>query len=155
MKRMSFFMAIMASLTTLASCEKNDEFLTLELLPQAAQQCIETHFGDLAISSVVKDYDEFTYSYDVYFTNGNKIEFNRSGEWTDIDCRYTKVPDSIVPAGILSYVNANYPSNDIDQISVDRRYYEVDLDNGVDLVFTKSGDFVRVDDDGDNFFLAD
>ena len=152
---MSLIMAIMASLTTLASCEKNDEFLTLELLPQSAQHCIATHFGDLTISHVVKEYDEFTYNYDVHFTNGNKIEFNRSGEWTDIDCRYTKVPDSIVPTGILSYVNANYPSNNINQISIDGRYYDVDLNNDVDLVFTKSGDFVRVDDDGDNFFIAD
>ncbi len=145
MKRMNFLLTAIASLMMLASCEKDDRAITPANLPQASQALIEQHFGDLTISRVVKEYDDFTYDYDVYFTNGTKIEFSRSGDWKDIDCHGTKVPDGLVPAKILDYVKANYPSNVIVQITRDDRHLDVELDNDLDLVFNKSGDFVRID----------
>ena len=145
MKRMNFIMTVMASLMMLAGCEKDDRNVALSSLPQKAQTFVENHFGDLTISSVVKEYDDLTYDYDVYFTNGTSIEFSRSGEWKNIDCHGSKVPDSAVPAGVLDYVTANYPSNVVVQITIDGLFYAVELDNDLDLVFNKSGKFVRID----------
>ncbi len=145
MKRMTFLMTLMASLMMLAGCEKDDRNVALTSLPQKAQTFIENHFGELTIASVVKEYDDLTYDYDVYFSNGTSIEFNRSGEWKDVDCHGSKVPDSIVPTNVLDYVKANYPSNVIVQLSIDGLYYDVELDNDLDLVFNKSGNFVRID----------
>lgn len=142
---MTLITTIMASLIMLASCEMEERVITPNSLPQAAKQLIEAHFGDLTIAQVEKDYDDLGYDYNVYFTNGSKIEFSRNGEWKDIDCRGMKVPDAIVPSKILSYVGTTYPTNFIAQIAVDGRYYDVDLDNDLDLVFNKSGDFVRID----------
>lgn len=130
----------------LAGCEKDDTHISLTALPQTSQQFIDTHFGDLTISRVVKDFDDLSYDYDVYFTNGTKIEFSRNGEWKDIDCHGSKVPDSVVPTKILEYTKSNYPANVIVQLSLDGRYIDVELDNDLDLEFNKDGDFVRIDD---------
>ena len=145
MKRMTFLMTVMASLMMLAGCEKDDRSVALNSLPQKAQTFVDTHFGGLTITSVVKEYDDLTYDYDVYFSNGTSIEFNRSGEWKDIDCHGSKVPDSVVPEKVLNYVKSNYPSNVIVQLTIDGLFYDVELDNDLDLVFGKGGDFVRID----------
>lgn len=145
MKRMNFLFTAIASLTILASCENDDRHISPNNLPQPAQALIEQYFPELTVSSVVKDYDDFSYSYEAYLSNGTKLEFTRKGDWKDIDCHGSKVPDGLVPAAILSYVQTTYPANVIVQISRDNSYYDVDLDNDLDLVFNKNGKFVRID----------
>lgn len=145
MKRMTFFAAMVASLMMLASCDKEDKNIALDSLPDQAKTFVENYFGELTISRVVKDYDDFSHDYKVYFSNGTKVEFSRSGEWEDIDCHGSKVPDGVLPEKILSYVQTNYPSNVVVQIERDGAYYDVELDSDLDLVFGRDGDFVRID----------
>lgn len=73
--------------------------------------------------------------YKVVFVNGAKVEFAKNGEWKDVECKYGEVPAAIVPQQIRDYVTKNYPKNKIVAIDRDRRDYEVELDNGLDLKF--------------------
>lgn len=84
-------------------------------------------------------------SYDVIFTTGEKIEFDRNGNWTEIDCKRSSVPSKLVPTQINNYVNTNYSGNKILKIEKDRNEYEINLSNGVEIKFNK--DFMVIDID--------
>ena len=136
--------AALASLVVLASCDNDEKHLDYNELPNVAKSFINNHFGDNEVRSVIKEYDDLTYHYEVYLTDGTKIEFNKNGEWREVENRVEGVPTSILPAGIISYVQENYGGYFI--VSVERdRQYDIELNNDLDLDFTLDGDFIRVD----------
>lgn len=142
MKKIVLLIGVLAALS-LQSCD-GEKFIGVTDLPEKAATFIQNNFPSAEVISVVKDYDDLTYTYDVVLSDGTKIEFKRSGEWKDVEARTSKVPDSIVPAKILTYVQTNYEGNYIVDISRDIRY-DVELDNKRELVFNLSGDYLGVD----------
>ena len=88
----------------------------------------------------------FEKSYDVVFNNGEKVEFDRRGNWTEIDCKLSSVPAGLVPAKIASYVKSTYPGTKILQIEKDDSQYEVKLSNRLEVTFNKNFQVVDIDD---------
>ena len=137
-------MAALASLVVLASCDNDEKHLDYNELPNVAKSFINNHFGNTEVRSAIKEYDDLTYHYEVYLTDGTKIEFKKNGEWREVENRVEGVPTSILPAGIVSYVQENYGSYFI--VSAERdRQYDIELNNDLDLDFTLDGDFIRID----------
>jgi hypothetical protein len=75
---------------------------------------------------------------------GIKLEFNSKYRIIDIDGK-SRLPDSVIPQKIRQYVTTNYSGNVITDWEIDGRKQQIGLDNGVDLEFTMSGDFIRID----------
>ena len=107
MKRILFVLATVFSLGVFNANADNDKIITKEMLPVDAQSFINTYFGELKISYAKLERDLFENSYEVVFTDGAKLEFNRKGEWRDVDCRYGEVPSAIVPGKIAEYIRAH------------------------------------------------
>ena len=105
---------------------------------------IKKYFGDRKVA-FAKEESDFRKSYEIAFKNGDKIEFDRKGEWTDIDCKYSAVPTGIIPAPIAKYVADNYPDNKIVQIERDTRSTEVKLDNRMEIKFDKQHRVIEMD----------
>ncbi len=124
----------------------NDRLTTKENLPQKAQQFIASHFKSIKITYVKDERDFLERSYEVMFANGTKVEFNRNGEWKEVDCRQSSVPAPIVPAQIKKYVNDNYPEAKIIQIERDRIDYELKLSNKLELTFDTKFNIIDIDD---------
>ena len=123
-----------------------DRPVTVAELPAAAQQFIKTHFpkGKAAYAKVddgVMDVD-----YEVVFADGAKVEFAKDGSWKEIDCKYTAVPESAVPEQIARYVAEQFEGRRIVKLDRDRRHYEAELDNGLDLKFDRHFRLIEIDD---------
>ena len=145
MKRLMIFtLSIFALIFTAKASE--DKPITFEQLPQAAQQFIKSHFPDRTISLAKVDSDIIGRSYDVIFSNGDKLEFDSKGKWISVECGYSVVPNAVVPAQILEYVKKNYPDTTIKKIDrEDRGAYDVELSNKLDLTFNSSFKLVDID----------
>lgn len=122
----------------------NDKPIQVSQLPQTAQQFIKKYFGDRKVA-FAKEESDFRKSYEIAFTTGDKIEFDRKGEWTDIDCKYSAVPAGIVPAQIVAYIAENYPDSQVVQIEKDSRSTEVKLDNRMEIKFDKQYRVIEMD----------
>lgn len=131
---------VLLGIITLAfvSCDRP---LTFEKLPQQAQQFINQNFKDVGFLSAMKDDGK----YDVVLKDGTEIEFTRKGEWKKVDCHLTAIPEAVIPPTILTYVKAQFPDNFIVKIDKDSREYEVELNNNIDLMFDKNGNFMYAD----------
>ena len=126
------------------SCSDDDEPVPVTKLPSSSQTFLNTYFDNVDIISVTKDKDD----YEVLLSNGYSVEFNTSGEWTDVDAPVGKtVPTGFYPAAIDTYISSAYSGSGINEISRIDRGYEVELLNGTDLYFSADGTYIGIDRD--------
>ncbi len=124
-----------------------EKVIQLNNLPNTAQQFVKTYYGNESVSLVKSEKETFSpIEYKVVFANGTEIEFDKNGEWKEVDAKGKSVPQAIVPTSIKNYVNKSFPNNEIKQISKSSREIEVELTSGIDLKFNKKGEFIKIDD---------
>lgn len=127
-----------------ASADK-DTPINLNQLPAAAQQVIKTHFAGKKVALAKYDKDITDKSYDVIFTDGSKLEFDRNGKWTEIFCPTGSVPTALVPAAITQYVNTHYAPAKIIKIERDKRETEIKLSDGMEITFNTKYQVTDID----------
>lgn len=138
-----YFLLLFFSATFL-SCAQ-DKVITKEALPVEIKTFISTHFTDTDVAQAVEDKELFSKTYKVILKNGIKLEFDKKNKIKDIDGNL-KLPNSVIPKPVLTYVTANYANNVITDWELDDGKQKVSLDNGLELEFTKTGQFLRIDD---------
>ncbi len=119
--------------------------ITVQQLPAKAQTFINTHFQDKNVALAKKETGFFELSYDVIFTDGTSLEFDRNGNWKEVDCKYSYVPEAIIPKQIAEYIKANHPGVPVVCIEKDYREYEVELANRVELTFDHKFRLIDID----------
>ena len=145
MKKIFSILALaIATLVGLQSCEKEDVMIPVTELPEEVISFLDTHFNGIEVRSVIKDYDNSTYEFEVHMANGTRIELSRRGEWRNVENHLAGVPHSVIPNKILTYIAENYPDQMIIGIERDRQI-DVELKGGVELVFSLNEDFVKFD----------
>ena len=127
----------------------NDKPINFTQLPQAAQKFVKQHFPKAKIAFVKMETELFDKSYDVVFNNGDKLEFDKKGEWTEVNCKSTVVPAKVIPALIKKYVETNYPEAKVLSIERDRYDYEVKLSNFWEIKFDMNFNVIDMDNDRD------
>jgi hypothetical protein len=133
------------SLLLLTGCDK-DKVVNETELPGGAKEFVEAHFSTANIQQVVKERDDLQTTYDVILDNQVKLSFDKSGDCYDAESpRTLKLPDSMIPAKVLEYVQTNYADHFIIEWEKDKTDQEIKLSNQVELVFNLSGTFLRVD----------
>ncbi len=125
------------------SADDDDRVITFDQLPQAAQTFLKANFATKVPLVVTADWDDYTIRYE----SGEKIEFNRSGDWKDIECYNNKVPTSVIPEQIVNYVKQNYPGKSVIKIERHRSVYEVKLNNGMEVEFNRNFQVIGMDYD--------
>lgn len=123
----------------------SDKAIPPSRLPKAALQTISAHLPGRKIAIAKVESELFSKSYTVIFTNGEKIEFDGRGRWTEVKCKRSAVPASLVPAQIGHYIRENYPDCRILEIERDDDEYEVKLSNYVEVTFNKRFEVIDVD----------
>lgn len=102
------------------------------------------HTSPTEIMTTQREKDE----YEVTLSDGTVIDFDKSGEWKDVDAAMGQsLPTGFYPAAIDNYIAANYAGAGINEISKERRGYDVELVTGQDLVFNAQGEFITIDKD--------
>lgn len=144
MKKLALLFAIAFAFQTAVFAD-NDKPITISQLPQPAQQFINKHFNGKSVAIAKIESGIIERSYDVIFTNGDKLEFDRKGNWTDIDCKYSEVPATAVPAQITDYVKKNHAGVKIIKIEREKNRHDVDLSNGWELTFDKKFNVIDID----------
>lgn len=140
-------MAIFAAVSLSACNHEDKKVIQFGELPQAAQTFVDTHFADKQVSIVYHDTELADKDYEVIFTDGANIDFSKKGEWTEVEDRDTNgVPTAIMLQGIVDYVSTNFAGQYVVQLGKERSNYEVELNNGLEMVFDKEGQFLRYDD---------
>jgi hypothetical protein len=144
MKRMMFLICMFLMMGTTYSMADNGYVVGIQQLPATAQEVITKCFADKKVMTILKERGE----YEVIFNNGEKIEFNNKGEWTEVSCPITQVPDILVPDPIKMRIKTDFANSKIVKIDRTRngKKYEIKLNNGLEVEFDKKFNVKKVDD---------
>lgn len=140
----NLMLTVMAlGLTFAASAQ--EQTLQKEEIPVEITDFIEQHFPSAEVVNPVKDKDGMEVSYEIELFGDVELEFNENKEITSMDSD-TPLPESVIPAKLLDYVNAQYAGQKITGWELDDNEQQLELDDDTELVFDKDGNFLRKDD---------
>lgn len=126
---------------------EDSKLIEIGQLPIEAQVFVKNNFNGIAISYIMQDEEGlFGKEFDVIFTNGNKIEFDRRGNWKQIDFKTGSIPMQLIPHKIILFLEQKHPDLEISEIERDSKGYEVKLSSGLKLKFDKQFQFKKYDD---------
>ena len=148
MKRI--FRILMIAICCMVSFNKvanagNDKPIAINALPVKAQTLLNNHFNGQKVMLATIESGIINRSYDVVLQNGTKLEFDKKGNLTEIDCKQGKVPALLIPQAIRNYLKENYPAQAVKKIEMNKNEYEVELANGLDLTFNKHFQVIDID----------
>lgn len=145
MKSIRFFllMAMVMTMSLTMSADDDDRVITYDQLPQTAQSFLKQNFSKKVPLIVTANWEDYT----IVYESGEKVEFDRNGNWKDIECRTSKVPADLVPDQINAYLNQNYPGKIVVKLERRRMGYEVRISNGMEIEFNRNFQVIDVDFD--------
>ena len=148
MKRI--FRILMIAICCMVSCNMvanagNDKPISVNALPAKAQTLLSQHFNGQKVMLATIESGVISKSYDVVLKNGTKLEFDKKGNLTEIDCKQGIVPVQLIPQTIKNYLNDNYAGQSVKKIEMNKKEYEVELTNGLDLTFNKHFQLIDID----------
>ena len=123
----------------------NDKPIAVNALPVKAQTLLSNHFNNQKVMLATIESGVVSRSYDVVLQNGTKLEFDKKGNLTEIDCKQGTVPDQLIPQAIRNYLMDNYAGQSVKKIEMNKNEYEVELTNGLDLTFNKHFQLIDID----------
>ena len=145
-KQVLYLAALTCMMIHSVSTFANDRIIPVNQLPEAAQKFVQATFPGQTISCATVDVDFGSKSYEVRLDNFVEIEFDKDGTWDKVDCNYIAVPAELIPTTIAEYVKTNFPGTKIVKIDKERRGFEVELSNNLDLHFNSQGKLLHIDD---------
>ena len=121
-----------------------------DVLPQSSQDFISENFSSETVESAKKENSWFNWDknemYEVEFSNGIKLDFNKAGEVTEIDSKNEEpIPSEVLPRQIRTYVENNYQDAQIVSWEKDDDDQEAQLADGTELEFDGNGNFLKED----------
>ncbi|MFH7018183.1 PepSY-like domain-containing protein [Flavobacterium sp. FlaQc-47] len=143
--KLNFTVCLIAGLVFGLSANAQKTIIKKEALPANAQAFLKTHFGSKKPSYIIEDKEILSTEYKVQFNDKLEIEFDKKGNWKEVDGENSKIPSSIIPKKIASYVKDNFRKEKITKIEIGTSGYETKLTNGLELKFTLKGDFTKID----------
>jgi len=79
-------------------------------LPLNARNFINQYFSKPQISYIKIDSEFLSKKYEVTLTDRTEIDFDKKGNWTEVDCKKGAVPAALIPVSIKDYVKKNFPN---------------------------------------------
>ena len=120
----------------------HDQVIPFDQMPEAAQTFLKQYFANKVPLLVTVDWDDYTICYE----SGEKVEFNQQGDWKEIDCRASMVPQELIPEEIKANIASTFPGAIILKIDRNRRGYEVKLNNGLEVEYSPNFQVIDIDD---------
>lgn len=134
-------------LSTMALFADNEKITRdKSVLPSVCRDFLSSNFSQTDISHIKIESNLLgTKGYDVILTNGVNVEFDKSGEWKEIEARHASIPMEVLPDKIAAYIKTYFAGNTIISIDKDTREYEIKLNNDLELKFDRKGNFKKFD----------
>ncbi|WP_461534329.1 PepSY-like domain-containing protein [Sinomicrobium sp.] len=140
-------LAVVMTLCYTSQLNAQEKVIPQSELPQTAQDFLKTNFKTQKVIQVVKDVDYLIKTdYEVLLDNAMKLEFDSDGNWKEIDGNHNALPEAVIPEKISAYIKQNFPTQTVEKIDKSSKKYEVELSNDLELDFTLTGDFIKIDD---------
>ena len=124
-----------------------DEIITKDItkLPAKGQGFIAQNHTDKQLSYIKIDKKHSHKEYDLVFTDGTEVEFDKDGDRKDITSKAAPFSVHVILQTIKVYLDQIYSNIAVDDLVNTRSGYDVEWVKDLFLRFDPSGSFMRVD----------
>lgn len=132
--------------TSLCACSSETVSHDATQLPEKARDLISQNFNSaISVVEVEKKFGKVD-EYEVVLTDGAEISFTSGGEWKSVDTPNNRpIPSGLIPTSIVGFVTEKHNGAYIVGIEKNKKGYEVELSNGVEIQFDNAGNFMSYD----------
>lgn len=146
MKRISIIALLITVLCSAACAARGKQPLAFAALPQAVQDSVLLHYtADQVQFSTGEKTMPKHFEYELRIDDGTKMQYNQRAVLEKISNK-AGVKEAFIPAGIMQYVRETFPNAVITEFKRSPMKQEVELNNDLELVFNKRGQFLRIED---------
>ena len=125
----------------------SDKPVIPEQLPVPVRTFIQQQYPGEAITFAQKDLELTGWKYEVFMADGTHIEFDTDDTWDKIESPVGRaVPVGLIPAPIMTHLQANFPGALVTKIDKERNGYDIELATGIELKYNKQGALMEMDD---------
>lgn len=114
-------------------------------VPAQIKTFINKHFPENTVVKYKKKVESKGTEYKIHLSDFIKLKFNTQFEPVEIESE-TRLPESVIPSKIATYVKSNYPDLYIVEWEKKNNKQEIELNNDLELEFDLDGNFLRIDD---------
>ena len=133
---------LMLSVTAFGSSKQPVAFTTL---PETVQQVVLTNFSLDQIQIVTSEKAFGGFKYMFLMADGTKVEYNSKAQLLEAE-NLQGINDAFVPEAILTYIRTTFPNATITEYKNEGNKQEIELNDKMELVFSKNGKFLRIED---------
>ena len=143
---MKRFASLLIALFGFVALHAEEQPITFGELPQNAKIFVFTYFKDIPFTEVYIERRASLTQYEVKLKGGFELQFDRTGLCTEVSNDNGAIPDGIIPKKIIATTKKYFPKNYISKFENSGRMYEVKLNNGTSLTFSKTLRLVDIDE---------
>ena len=143
---MKRFASLLIALLGFMVLHAEEQPITFGELPKNAKIFVFTYFKNVPFEEVYIERRASLTQYEVRLKGGIDLQFDRMGLCTEVTCKYGAVPDEVMPQKILLTTKKHFPQNYVRKYENNGRMYELQLDNGTVLTFSKTLRLVYFDE---------
>ena len=125
---------LFACLLTLTACD-DERTIGYDELPSAARTFIERYFPARTVHHVQREKDDGRRKYECTLDDGTQLEFDASGEWTEVDCKFSALPEGILPGRVAEHLAEFYPQAVAYKVERQLGGYEVSVSGSLELIY--------------------
>ena len=140
-----FLMAICLVAFMAPAHADNDKPIQVKELPAKAQTILSQHFKNQKVALATIEIGLLENNYDVVLNNGTRVECNRNGSVTEVECEQEAVPTARMPRAVNTYRQQTYAEDKVRKYEMKRNEYEVELNNGLEITFNKDFQVIDID----------
>ena len=134
------------SVVTLGAFARGKQPMTFQKLPQVVQEAVLVNFTQDQIQLITSEKTmPKHYKYVFNMADGTKLECNNKAQLRKVSNK-NGIKEAFVPENILTYVHETFPNATITEYKRETMKQEVELNDKMDLIFSKKGTFIRIDD---------
>ena len=128
-----------------ASCSNETTSPYMSQLPTPVQSVINDNFSAQVLSATTEANTFGIDEYEIILADGTKVSF-AGEEWDEVEVPAGQsVPDYFVIEPIRVYVSEKMPDQTIVKIERNKKGYEIELSNKMEINFDNNGAFISVD----------
>ena len=136
--------ALFVSAFTLSACARGKQPVAFQNLPEMVKSAVLKNYSDSLVQYITWEKSIGKDEYEFLLQDGTKLEYYENGQLHKIKC-INGIPDVLVPEPILRYVRGTFPNAVITEFKSESWSQKVELNNEMDLIFNRRGDFLRID----------
>ena len=143
MKKMTL-VALLLGVFSLSAYARGKQPIAFQNLPEMVKSAVLKNYSDSLVQYITWEKTIGKDEYEFLLADGTKMEYYENGQLHKIKSA-AGVPDVLVPEPVLKYVRGTFPHATITEFESESLSQKVELNNDMELVFNRRGDFLRID----------